>query len=132
MPLAGHFTFAPLGCHLQEMFRAAFELGFAFAKLTRQFIDHFVDGGIEVQFFVFGMNIRAGHSEMDFYAVRFGSGLVVKENDMGGNDFTGQMFEMFDFIGDITIDGGSEFEVSGADVDLHIKNCGTICHSDNQ
>ena len=69
------------------------------------------------------MNIRAGHGEMHFdreLLLGIRAGLVHKDH-VRGEDVVGKVFKVEDLFRRVLVDGGSELEVTGAEMELHVN-----------
>lgn len=101
------------------MFFRAYQPSFPLAELARKFVDDFIDGRVEILLGVLGMDVRAGHGEVDFDDILFRLRLVVHEDDMRSDNVVRDLFDVRNFFCDVGMDRASENQMAGAKVNLH-------------
>jgi hypothetical protein len=90
------------------MFVVILFTGLELADLAGKFVDHFIDGHIEIGLGIFRMDIRSRESEVDFYAVGLFPVVIVEQNNVRGDELFAMTFKVADFFGHKFIDGTSE------------------------
>ena len=93
---------------LRAMFVVILFTGLELADLAGKFVDHFVDGHIEIGLGIFRMDIRSCESEVDFHAVGLFPVVIVEQNNVRGDELFAMTFKVADFFGHKFIDGTSE------------------------
>ena len=93
---------------LSAVFVAILFASFELADLAGKFVDHFVDGHIEIGLGIFRVDIRSSEGKVDFHGVGLFPVVIVKQNNMCGDDLLTMAFKVADFFGDKFVDGTSE------------------------
>ena len=93
---------------LRAVFVVIFFAGFKLTDLTGKFVDDFVDRDIEIGLGIFRVDIRSSKGEMDFHAVGLFPVVIVKQNNVRGDELFTMTFKVADFFGHKFIDGTSE------------------------
>lgn len=76
--------------------------------MTGKLVDNFVNRDIEISLGIFRVDIRSSKGEMDFHAVGLFPIVIVKQNNVCGDELFTMTFKVADFFGHKFIDGTSE------------------------
>jgi hypothetical protein len=92
------------------------------AQLFRQTLGHNVDSLVKIVTVIFPVDIRPSQSKMHFdhKGVLECPFIIVPKGHMRADQIQPKMFQTFDLLGDIGMDGGSELYIPGTDMNLHI------------
>lgn len=93
---------------LSAVFVVIFFASFELADLAGKFVDDFVDGHIKIGLRIFRMDIRPREGKVDFHAIRLFPIVIVKQNNVRGDELFTMTFKVADFFGHKFIDGTSE------------------------
>src|SRR5262245_45667852 len=103
------------------MFLAIGDARFAFSELLRKLASNLVDRGIEIILGILRVNIRAGNSKVHLNDMLSRTRLIMKEDDMGGENAIRELLQMIYLLRHVCVDGCGKSQMSGAKVDLHAK-----------
>ena len=94
---------------------------FAMAQLLGEAVRHDIDGLVEIVPVIFRVNIRSRQGEMDFdhKGVLERALIVVPKRHMRADQVQSKMLQTFDFLGHVPVDGRCQFDITGADMNLH-------------
>ena len=92
------------------------------AQLLGETVRDDIDGLVEIVAVILRMDIRPGDGKVDFddESVLERALVIVPESDVGSDKAQTEMFQVSDFLRDVGVNGGSQFNITGADMDLHI------------
>ena len=103
------------------MFLAIGDARLAFSELLRKLAGDLVDSGVEVILGILRVNVGAGHSKVHLNDMLSRPRLIMKEDDMGGENAIRELLQVSDLLGHVCVDGCGQSQMSGAKVDLHAK-----------
>jgi hypothetical protein len=103
------------------MFLAIGDPRLAFSELLRKLARDLVDGGVEVILGILRVNVWAGNSKVHLNDMLSRPRLVMKEDDMGGENAIRELLQVSYLLRHIRVDGCGKSQMSGAKVDLHAK-----------
>ena len=93
----------------------------AFSELLRKLASDLVDSGVEIILGILRVNIGAGNSKVHLNDMLSRPRLVMKEDDMGGENAIRQLLQVTYLLRHVRVDGCGKSQMSGAKVDLHAK-----------
>jgi hypothetical protein len=93
----------------------------AFSELLRKLASDLIDSGVEIILGILRVDIGAGDSKVDLNDMLFRPRLVMKEDDMGGDNAIRQLLQVIYLLRHVRVDGCSKSQMSRAEVDLHTK-----------
>ena len=102
--------------------RALDELALAMAQLLGQPVRDDIDGLVKLMAMVFRVNIgpRQRQVDLDDEGVFERPFVVVPKGDVRADEVQAKMFQAFDFLGHIAMDGWRQLYITGADMYLHM------------
>jgi len=104
--------------------RALDQLAFAMAQLLRQAVRHNINRLIEIVPMVLRMEVRPAHGEVDLddKSMLECALVIVPESDVGPDQIQPKMFQTFDFLRNIRMDGWRKLDIPWTDMNLHASS----------